>query len=545
MASIYWPGYLLCTAADEVGGTGTTSSCSPGGAQGIVNDQTIYGYSWGGTSVGSPIFAGIVTLLNQYLGSSGGQGNINPTLYSLAATPSNGAFHSAVATNPSLTAGSDGAYCQPGTPAGQPAALLCPSSGANAGFLGFDASNFDPTTGYDLPTGLGSVDANNLAFAFAALVSDFSLAVTVNPSSTLVNQNVVWNGTLTALNGYSNSVTLSCTAGAPATCTIAPNPLTPTASFTVTVGSTTAGTFNFSIQGTDGTITHSQSVSLTVNPDFTLTNTGSTSATVLAGVPAMGYAFTVAPVSPATTFGGAVTFSCSFSPTDPTLTNSSCVFNPPSIAAGASGSPPVPVILTITTSGPNTAPVKAQQHRRADNRSPWLPLTLPIAGVVMVGLAGREVSRYSAIAAAFLALALLGVLIACGSSARVSVGVSPSSASLWPNDAADGWPSSTQAFTATVGGTKNLAVTWSITPSTAGLIDTNGNYTAPTIAAGLTPSVTITATSQADSTKSANATVTLKAATVPGVFNVTVTATEAGTPPTTHALSPVLAMTVQ
>jgi hypothetical protein len=136
-------------------------------------------------------------------------------------------------------------------------------------------------------------------------------------------------------------------------------------------------------------------------------------------------------------------------------------------------------------------------------------------------------------------------LIACGSPSVNVTGVSPSAASLWPNDAADGWPSSTQAFTATVINTHNTAVTWSITPSTAGSIDANGNYTAPTIAAGLPPSVTVTATSQADSRKSASATVTLKPATVPGVFNVTVTATEAGTPPTTHALSPVLTMTVQ
>lgn len=39
----------------------------------------------GGTSAATPVFAGIVALLNQYLGSNG-QGNINPNLYRLAQT---------------------------------------------------------------------------------------------------------------------------------------------------------------------------------------------------------------------------------------------------------------------------------------------------------------------------------------------------------------------------------------------------------------------------------------------------------------------------
>jgi uncharacterized protein YjdB len=87
----------------------------------------------------------------------------------------------------------------------------------------------------------------------------------------------------------------------------------------------------------------------------------------------------------------------------------------------------------------------------------------------------------------------------------------------------------------------NTAVTWSITPSTAGSIDTSGNYTAPQIVAGLPGSVTITATSQADSTKSGIATVTLKPATVPGRYTVTVSVTESAT---TKPLSPSFALTV-
>jgi hypothetical protein len=66
-----------------------------------------------------------------------------------------------------------------------------------------------------------------------------------------------------------------------------------------------------------------------------------------------------------------------------------------------------------------------------------------------------------------------------------------------------------QTFTATVTGTFNTSVTWSIPAGAPGSIDANtGIYTAPaTIPASQT--VTITATSQADSTKTGTASVTL------------------------------------
>jgi hypothetical protein len=150
--------------------------------------------------------------------------------------------------------------------------------------------------------------------------------------------------------------------------------------------------------------------------------------------------------------------------------------------------------------------------------------------MVMVGLIGRKVSKHSMVAGLFVSLVLLGLLIACGgdNAPPVSITLSPSTASLWPNNPGV-WPSSTQAFNATVSNSTNTGVTWSISPSTAGSIDASGNYTAPTIAAGLPASVTVKATSQADSTKSASSTVTLRAATVPGDVNVTVKATEAQT----------------
>ena len=165
LASPDFPGYIICTPQNALTGSGsvTTSTC----ASGISTAVDTYFSLVGGTSASTPVFAGIVTLLNQYLSgaSSAGLGDINPTLYKLAATPSNGAFHA-------IKGGDNDAYCHKNTPAGQPVDVICPS----AAVIGFSASNFDPTTGYNLVTGLGSVDANALALAWAAtLKPDFAL----------------------------------------------------------------------------------------------------------------------------------------------------------------------------------------------------------------------------------------------------------------------------------------------------------------------------------------------------------------------------------
>jgi Concanavalin A-like lectin/glucanases superfamily/Domain of unknown function (DUF2341)/NHL repeat len=82
----------------------------------------------------------------------------------------------------------------------------------------------------------------------------------------------------------------------------------------------------------------------------------------------------------------------------------------------------------------------------------------------------------------------------------VSVSVSPSAVTLSAGQA--------QQFTATVANTSNTAVAWSISPAGTGTLSSAGLYSAP---ASVTSqqTVTITATSQADTTRSTSATVTL------------------------------------
>jgi len=116
----------------------------------------------------------------------------------------------------------------------------------------------------------------------------------------------------------------------------------------------------------------------------------------------------------------------------------------------------------------------------------------------------------------FPVLAIFG----CGSSYKgpISVNVSPQAAYLGSGQ--------TMQFTVSVMN-DNSGVTWSVGASggaagagaAAGSVDTNGNFTAPTVTQNTT--VTITATSVKDSTKSASATITIIA---PGIVTPTANA---------------------
>jgi uncharacterized protein (TIGR03437 family) len=104
----------------------------------------------GGTSASTPVFAGIVLLLNQYLGTNG-LGNINPSLYKMASTYSN-VFHD-------VTTGDNFIPCVAGV------------KGCVGGSLGYSAG-----AGYDMVTGLGSVDGYIMMQAWPAISHIFNAA---------------------------------------------------------------------------------------------------------------------------------------------------------------------------------------------------------------------------------------------------------------------------------------------------------------------------------------------------------------------------------
>lgn len=121
-------GYLYCSAG----------SCSNG-----FRDSQNYLTVAGGTSFGAPAFAGVLALLAQDNALSA-LGNVNSRLYAIAAASSS-AFHD-------ISSGDNKVPCTAGT-----------TGCASGGSIGYSAA-----TGYDLATGLGSVDGYNLAAQWLA-----------------------------------------------------------------------------------------------------------------------------------------------------------------------------------------------------------------------------------------------------------------------------------------------------------------------------------------------------------------------------------------
>jgi subtilase family serine protease len=115
-----------------------------------------------GTSVSAPSFAGIQALIDQQYGR---QGQANYVYYQLAAKPIPGSCDSTSPNGPDprcifrdITMGSNRVPCAVGA-----SNLDCPSSGVFTNFLA--------TSGYDLATGLGSVNAANLFANWLQVIS--------------------------------------------------------------------------------------------------------------------------------------------------------------------------------------------------------------------------------------------------------------------------------------------------------------------------------------------------------------------------------------
>ncbi len=197
-------GYVLCTQEVDSAGTAFTgqSSCvyPVGSNQTPYFDSTGSGYLYGGTSIAAPQWAAIVTLMNQEAGNVSGVGNVNPILYQLAETTP-GAFHD-------VTTGSNAVVCVAGSP-------NCVGNSAGYGVMSCCSAG----AGYDMATGLGSVDAAALAAVWPRLIAvngQFSLllkpaAVTVSPGGTgttsvVLNPSSAGPGT----SGFTGTVALTC-----------------------------------------------------------------------------------------------------------------------------------------------------------------------------------------------------------------------------------------------------------------------------------------------------------------------------------------------
>ncbi|HXQ27193.1 MAG TPA: protease pro-enzyme activation domain-containing protein [Candidatus Acidoferrales bacterium] len=140
-----------------------------------------------GTSFSSPAFAGIMAIVDQKMG--GPQGLANYVLYSLAAAENFGSCNSSTRTNPAV-----GTACVFND--------VVAGNNSVPGQAGFNA-----VTGYDLATGLGSVDANNLVKAWSTAAAAFKGSQTAitstspSPINIIHGQNVTVNVAVQKANG--------------------------------------------------------------------------------------------------------------------------------------------------------------------------------------------------------------------------------------------------------------------------------------------------------------------------------------------------------
>jgi pseudomonalisin len=213
-----------------------------------------------GTSAATPSLASVMALVLEKTGAS--QGNVNPILYSLANLQysANGAavFHDITSGNNSV----------PGV------------TGYNAG------------TGYDLATGLGSVDANLLVNHWGDhIASTFTLTPSSSTVSVVRGSSSAVTLTETAQGGFTSTVALSASRlPAGITASFLPTSIAaPNGSSTLTLSAasgTTAGSYSLTLTGTGGGVTKTAPLSLTVVvPSFTLTSSAA-SANVALGAPA-------------------------------------------------------------------------------------------------------------------------------------------------------------------------------------------------------------------------------------------------------------------
>lgn len=419
------PGFLFCTSDTSDWNLSVspiqTGSCGSG-FRGSASDSSLT--VAGGTSFSTPIFAGMVAVLNQAEGYTTGQGLMNPTLYSLAATP---ATYAAVFKD--ITTGDN----------------KCPSSAGASYCSSASSGSYTTGTGYDLVTGLGSLNLSALVTAWPGTptpppptIIGTTTSMSAGSLTPNINTNDVVTITVTSNSGTSiptGNVTVSSdgcgTAYGVTGCTPQTVALTSNGTATYTANFTAAGVHTVVAQYA-GDTTHAKSsgsISITIagsssgkgtftlatSPSTVTISQGSKGTENLTITPAGGYTGTI---------------NLSFSTSNNSALTNLCVYGGTGLNSSGSatitGTTPLSAQIGIDTNGSNCAATGASKpgthalHRLGagntskNNPSNPAPLAIALAGLFLAGFIGRSSRKLRGFAAIVGLLALGLGLSACG-----------------------------------------------------------------------------------------------------------------------------------
>jgi IPT/TIG domain-containing protein len=246
-------------------------------------------------------------------------------------------------------------------------------------------------------------------------VTDFTIAaMPLSPASVVAGTPSASPVTISAVNGFTGTVNLSCSSiiptgtGNPA-CTFVPASIaggSGNSSLTVnTLVTTSPVAYTVTVTGTSGSLNHSAApLALTVTapptPDFAIAASTPTPATVSAGASSTS-TITIAPVN---SFTSAVALTCSVAP--PVTRGPGCVLNPASVTNGSGTS-----TLTVSTTAATTASLAPRSNGLL------YAMLLPIGGLALLGTGFT--SRKKKLCGFLLGCLLFSTLIilpACGGS---------------------------------------------------------------------------------------------------------------------------------
>ena len=387
--------------------------CSSGSCTNGFRDANSFLNTVGGTSVSTPVFAGMLALVEQKINSR--IGNANPIIYGLA----NSTFASTVFHD--ISVGNNASACVQGSPD-------CPSSSVPIGY--------SAAVGYDLATGWGSVDAFNLANTWlqatpaggatsgvgaaisATTVTSASPTCGISSGSIPLSIQVIndiQGSTITAVPG--GSVQILVDNVAVGTAVVLSNG---SVSYTLNTASLTSGGHTVSAAYSGDTIYGGSKGTLAIDvvsstqPDFSITPCN-TSVQVLSGGTATGVTYTVNALNG---FTGSVAFTVS---ADASLYASYAFsVSPVVISSGAASGT---TVLTLTASQ-TTGAAKGNTHQLvhtgalgngiASTRTFYTASSgVAIASLLLLTLPRRR--RWGALLAAVISVSMIGAL-GCGSS---------------------------------------------------------------------------------------------------------------------------------